>query len=389
MSIGAAVGPGAGVYLPRGITTIAERLHDAGYTTAAIHSNPYPSRLFGYQRGFDHFDDALRVAVSGPLAIHLQRAINYMTTRPYRAAASVNTLALRWLDSDLLPRPFFLWLHYMDAHGPYVPSRADMRDDREGLVGPSGRSRAALWRRAKWSPQSVTTEERTVLRDLYDAEVRGLDREIGGLVHALGDRGLIENTGLVITSDHGEAFGEHGKFDHPNELYDENLRVPLIVVAPGMAGTIDDTVVSTIDVAATLMDLAALGEGLHPGSSLTHRTPVDDAAVISEVSGEREDAGMQKFCVRTRTHKLVVTYRGGSPTREALYDLVQDPGETHDVREEQFQTRDRLAEILASHLRNHHVGAIDVLPIESADQDPRLRHRVEERLRDLGYLETE
>ncbi|MBV9119173.1 MAG: sulfatase-like hydrolase/transferase [Chloroflexi bacterium] len=385
-------GQGMARQLPRSIRLISESFQDAGYQTVGIHSNPYLSRAFGYSAGFDTFDDDLKLGGT-KLSVQAHRVINRMRARPHMTAEELNARALAWFDRYDGHRPFFAWLHYMDVHGPYLPPDEHLRAVRPAGVKLNERSLAALWRRAKWHPETVTDDERALLIDLYDAEVRSTDTSLGRLLDELERRGQLGETVLAITSDHGEEFGEHGRYDHPNDLYEELLRVPLILRLPGQAsaGMVHDGVVPTSDLAPTLLEAAKLPrEPRHMGRGLLRL--VNGGAghehVICEVTGEFQDEGLRKFAVVTATHKYETAFSGDQRVRELLRDFRSDPGETRDFAAEQPDLCRELTGVLDAHLARFHArGEPEPAAVAASADSDALSAEVEERLRGLGYIE--
>jgi arylsulfatase len=289
---------------------VAARLRQAGFVTGGFHSNPFVSRAYGFDRGFDTFDDDLRFGRNRIVAL-AQRAFDIARNRNYARADEINERSLRWLDSvaDSGSR-FFLWNHYMDVHGPYEPPSGY----REFISGyPGDRAVQRLYKRAIKNPDSVTDDERSLLIDCYDAEVRCTDQRIGSLLDALRDRGLLDETLVIVTADHGDAFGEHGYYEHPRYLHDELLHVPMLVGGPGVSGGTHGTPVSTLDVVPTLLE--GVGVGDRGGSDDSHDLPgrslrviaagwVDgdgpahDRRVFGQAHGEGADERLRRFSVR-------------------------------------------------------------------------------------------
>ncbi len=210
--------------LPSSAVTLAERLKAGGYRTGAIIGSVILDESYGLSQGFDDYDDAIAVQPRETVAMaELQRT-----------AGEVTAAARNWIRREA--RPWFLWVHYYDPHLPYSPPA------KYAAVMP-GRP--------------------------YDAEIAYVDAELAGLLRSL-DR---TRTAIVITSDHGEALGDHGEADHGFFIYDSTLRVPLIIAAPGLKPRVVREQVRSIDIAPTIAGLAGLpaqasaedtGEDLQP-----------------------------------------------------------------------------------------------------------------------------
>ncbi|TNE83945.1 MAG: hypothetical protein EP330_31365 [Deltaproteobacteria bacterium] len=240
--------------LPDDATTLAERARDVGYRTWGIAANrAYLSRNWGLNQGFDLW--------------LCEQLDNYQIGYP--TAERVTDLALRALD-ERGDEPVFLFLNYMDAHTPYFVRDGHRMSDAPLYPRFQHDTRAyRLVRRlvllTGWGPAPVLR----AWSDAYDADVSYLDLQVGRLLDGLEARGIDENDYVVILSDHGEYFGEHGLVTHSKGLHDEVVRVPLIVRGPGFPAGRSDALVQTQDVprwltekmgAAPLPDAEATGE---------------------------------------------------------------------------------------------------------------------------------
>ena len=377
-----------------GRTLVSETLAEGGYRSGGFHSNLYLSADFGYDRGFETlYDSKTNPSATARLRQIVKDRLND-DSLPYRLLArgfeiaerrtganvgsayvnadEITDRAIEWARGADAGTPQFLWVHYMDAHHPYVPPEHHQRVFRDEPVGE--RSAIQLRRKMVEAPDEVTDGELDTIGDLYDAEIRFADAEIARLVEAV--RSAWDgDTSLVVTADHGEEFREHGRFSHHATFYDEVLHVPLLVDI-GDGGGRHDELVGLLDVAPTLVDYAGLS---HPetfyGESL--RGPIEGSgwertAVIGDW---QTDAGERRFAYRDVDWKLI-----RRPDREELYDLGADPGETTNVRGEHADVADRLGERLDEHERAVEATATDLGTIE-------MDEGVKQRLRDLGYQE--
>jgi arylsulfatase len=278
---------------------------EAGRATAAFHSNPFVSRAFGYDHGFDTFDDDLHLG-QHKLVAFAQRALDKLRNRHYARASEINDRSLAWLDS-LDDEPFFLWNHYMDPHGPYLP----VGDFREMYADdpPGDRTLQRLYKRAIREPESITDAERRLLIDCYDAEIAYTDAKLREFLDGLAERGLLRNTAVVVTADHGDAFGEHGYYEHPRYLHDELTHVPMLVRLPDSSTARIETPVSTLDVVPTALDLFGIDHDV-PGRSLLDLASdaASDRTVFSQAAGEDEDANLRRFAARDRESQAFGTY---------------------------------------------------------------------------------
>ena len=231
------------------IVTLAETLRGAGYATAAFVTNPLLKRASGLAQGFDVYRDEF--VGDWFLDGSPQWWIASMT------AEHVDAAVLDWLDRTP-DTPHFVYLHYIDVHGPYLTTRPWGRP--AGSVAPN------LAEFARTSGRM-----RSLMLDLYDGALQHLDGEIGGLVRALAARGILDRSLLIVTADHGEEFHDHGGFGHGHTLYEELVHVPLIMArtkAFPQTRIVDD-VVGQIDLVPTIAELVGVPPppGL-PGRSL-------------------------------------------------------------------------------------------------------------------------
>ena len=179
-------------------------------------------------------------------------------------AASINRAFLNWLADRREPdRPFFAFLNLLDAHDPYtLPQGAPYRFVTYSSTLDECRAVYELWRVLDKTklPRSVIT----LARDSYDDCLRYIDEQLGILFDELQRRGVLEQTLIVVTSDHGEGLGEHGLFDHGESLYRTEIRVPLLIVPPSglQSSVVVDETVSLRDLPATIVDLVGQGQWL-------------------------------------------------------------------------------------------------------------------------------
>lgn len=354
--------------------TIPEILQDAGYHTAGFHSNPLLSNLFGFDRGFDAFDARLPLSntdfLPGRAKILVDKFLRLVRKHPYLPAEGVNERALDWLDDHDDDRPFFLWLHYMDVHGPYIA--------KEGNHYLNKYRGERLWRKAVKRPEEIMDAEHERLVDLYRAEVEYTDDCLGVLLDGLRDRGLFDETVTVVTADHGEQFREHGSYSHPHQLYDELTHVPLIVHDPAETPTQIKEPVELLDVAPTLVSRVGAdvpqsfaGCDLRDGSTDADPVAISEADLVPAYNAS----------IRTATHRYI---RNDISSTEELYDLRTDPEEQDDVAKEQVEICRTLADRLDTHIESTKRAAGPDRDVTHHDIDD---ESVEDRLSDLGYLQ--
>lgn len=329
-------------------TMLAEKLKEVGYQTASFHSNPLLSRYHGYDRGFDLFIDSLgesglfrrRIWVRTKVgSLHrltnktlsklskiLSPVLSRVGQEPIITAEMINSRALSWLKEHR--KGFFLWLHYMDVHSPYLASPQYLRQFHDQTV--THRKIIKLCREMLEDPAKLSPDEVTTLINLYDAQIRYVDDNISSLLTSL-DVDLT-NTIIIITADHGEEFGEHGKFGH-RSLYDGIMRVPLMIVGPGIkAGTVVNKQVSLIDLAPTITDLVGIDSVPHfQGQSMLPVMKGVESAAQGTISTFNElGSGRRYIAYRTPEWKYIRTEGLGEVNTlisEELYNLRDDPKE--------------------------------------------------------------
>lgn len=305
--------------------TVAAHLKSKGFATGAFHSNPFVSRAYGFDRRFDKFDDDLYLGKHKFVALG-QRAFDKLRNRHYARATEINDRSLDWLDSLDGDRPFFLWNHYMDPHGPYEPPDEYRKRYHEKPV--SDRYAGKLYKRAIKTPDSITDSEQQLLVDLYDAEIRYTDEHIQQLFKGLSDRDLLSESLIIITSDHGEAFGEHDYYEHPRYLHRELVHVPLFVSMPGVEPDVIESPVSALDIAATINEVNDTGEAL-PGESLRSiwgdPPAYEERVVYAQARGEGDDEHLRRFSARSTVATV-------SLERDSVSgDIVSEDGHDDDL----------------------------------------------------------
>lgn len=275
--------------------TIATLLAGSEYTTGAFHSNPYVSRGYGFARDFDAFDDDLHLGQHKLFAL-VQRAFDKLRRRHYAPATEMNERSLAWLEG--VDEPFFLWNHYMDPHGPYDPPDEYAREF-FGDTTSTKRAQKLYWRAAVTDPESITAAERQEMLDLYDGEIRYVDAQIGAFLDTLAERDLLEDTIVIVTADHGDAFGEHGYYGHPRQLDDELLEVPMVISGPDVPDTTVKAPVSTLDIVPSVLDAVGEASTELPGGSLLSDSLSSDRQVFSQVRGMKDESHLRRYCVRS------------------------------------------------------------------------------------------
>ncbi|HSJ66019.1 MAG TPA: sulfatase [Gemmatimonadaceae bacterium] len=321
--------------------TLAEVLVERGYVTAGFVANPfYASYEHGLDRGFVHYEDypvtlgqtlnsasltALLFAGRAGFSYNLfRRALDNFEYFGRKNADDISGDFLSWLDAGR-EAPYFAFLNYMDAHVPYTPP-AELAS--EFGVRPS----PPLWHRITRNRSTLTEEERRAGaydRNRYDASIAAIDRSLGALFDTLERRGALENTLVIITSDHGEHLGENGIYSHANSLYMPNLHVPLLLWMPGRVpegGLRIAEMVTLRSLPATILELVgASDERRIPGASLAPlwrggQPPADPLlASVRQGINMTEDLPVARGDLHSLTERELQFIR--NPDSEELYDL--------------------------------------------------------------------
>lgn len=309
--------------------TLAEHLKAAGYATGAVSSFTWLRRDRGYDQGFDYFEEAFRED-------HPERGV----TGPHAVAAAKEIL--RRFEGE--SRPTFLWVHLFDAHADHVSHEGiDFGADRGGR---------------------------------YDAEIAFVDRQLGALVEAVGATPRGAEAVWIVHGSHGYGLGEKGHVGHGDELFEPHVRVPLVVVAPGVRpATIDARAVSTGDIAPTLLELAGVQGAEVEGQSLLPllRWAAGDEAQEGPAP-ERSPVyvrGYRRAVLVDGPLKLLRVIRDRGKPRHQLFDVDADPGEERDLSGSREAELARMMAVLDERER----GAKDQQyrrkrPASGSDDDP-------------------
>lgn len=326
-------------YVNDTITTLAEVLQSRGYRTGGFVGAFVLDHRWGIAQGFDHYFDAFDLS-NYQMAAGLDAA--------QRPGSEVVDHALAWLDEDR-DRPFLAWVHLYDPHSPYTP------------------------------PEPYRSRFPATMQGAYDAEIAATDAQIGRLLDRLRESARLDDTIVVVVSDHGESLGEHGEQQHGFFVYDAAVRIPLIVAGPGVPARAVPEQVRIVDVMPTILDLvgAEVPSDVQ-GVSLLPLGRGEELELLgfSETWYPRYHYGWSELtAVSNGQYKFIA-----APRRE-LYDTQADPGETRDLA----ASNPRMADALERALREMATRtAVAATPQAPRAIDP----AVEERLRALGYVAT-
>jgi len=342
------------------LPTLATILKDKDFVTAAFVANPVLKPKFGFGNGFDHY-----------------RMVNRVPPRYKAPANQVNKRVIQWLETRTSNNRLFLWVHYMEPHGPYHPPEKFLSlFDKDAFSAPdkislqskgynNGKSGIPYYQQQGFSPPSRDGKDYLAR---YAAEVRFIDSRIGHLLDELRKQNILNNSVVVITSDHGEALaGDHGYyFSHENGLTQDQVHVPLILFYPSCdGGTVIDRPVSTVGIAPTVLDLLGV-----------ERSENFDGVGLLD---ENED-----YVVSQRTREITVRQgvwkMSWDKTEKSikLYNLSDDPQETTNLKEmypDVVQNLERQIQYLESRPA-----------LAEPSRRKKLSWKTKEALKALGYL---
>ena len=402
---------GKNLYLDEEVPTVAEIFSSKGYETLGICKNPWVSAQTGLHRGFKKFVSTLsrshldrfssRLSL-GWITFCLETDIRFMA---YHWAYQVRLFQeiTRWiLNSQKRNKPFFIFVNYLGAHTPYDPPQpfkrkfekihnrnTDLQKIRDVFNSRHGYPYVA-------KKSEVSEKEWDTLKSWYDGEIAYIDFFLGKLFDYLKERELYDNTFIVITSDHGENFGEHELANHLFCLYDTLLHVPLVMKFPryvSVSARIPD-IVSTIDIFPTLLNILGVktkgkfevsGVNLFPFKNRIYHEylfaeygpPVADINDLKRFCPSVDQSICDKYnkslkCVRTKDFKYIIASDG----KEELYNLEKDPEESQNVINEFPEKAKELKSLLVEELKGHPIKK----RVSTFDEEMR------KRLRELGYF---
>lgn len=365
-----------GQALPENVVTIAEVMSEQGFLTYGFVTNPNLKKIFNFDQGFDFFDDRLledkfyygvlrQLGQKPPYFLRL--FTNRFNTHVRDNARLANNFIIPWLR-EYQDQNFFMYLHYMDPHRPFIP--------------PAPYNKMFPY---------VRGDKDSRMLSLYDGEIRFVDTEIGNLIDELKALRLFAKTLLIITSDHGQAFGEHGDYGHGRTIYQNQLQVPLLGRGPGnfSGGRQIAAPVKVLDLVPTILDFLDIesdvdweGSSLLPlienekseetGKPIFLEENLDGNYILSGVIKNNE----WKHILTEKSALRDVTKEG----REELYNLVQDPQESNNLV-------DREPEMLET-MRNYLIGFKNRLPAQERNPSQvKIDPETIRQLRALGYLQ--
>ncbi len=376
--------------LPDSVVTLAELLSETGYYTKGFSNNPNNSSVFNFQQGYADYVDlkpslyfgaspsASKLSMYNVLRmirhkVFSRLGVNMRIEDFYQPAEVVTQVGLDWLDEGAVPEgtPFYLFLHYMDPHDPFMDPDAP-----EG-----GYARARM--------ENPPAELEGAMRKAYNLEIARLDKALGVLFEGLKDRGIYDDALIVFASDHGEEFFDHEGWWHGQTLYDELVHVPILLKLPGNqhAGVRNPDMARHIDLPPTMLHFAGapVPEDM-PGQPLYDKNGnLFTNQIIGYSYGHNDFEGNILHGVRSKTMKFNHANPDNPrniPTTE-LFDLEKDPDEKHNLAEDAGY-RSKLEELEATINQYEKVIRENAAePVGDAD----ISGEALQQLEALGYLE--
>ncbi len=361
-----------------GVPSLVESLRAHGYLTSAIVSNRHVLHpYFGFAEGFDCYSSPNNI---GSIRLRFQPISHLLCLATYsfpevfarhRIAGQINADIFAWLE-QFSSTPFFLFINYMDPHIPYFPpSPFDKLYEEERRSWIDRAITFANFRQGKLDLATYTDYE----EPQYDGELGYLDWELGKLFREMRELGIYDPALIVVTSDHGELLGEHGLLGHAKDMYEEAMRVPLLVKYPFSSRTgIEARPIQMVDILPTVFDILDL-----PLPSGLSGTPygLPERPIVGELFRSTRGLGIRRVIYKGR-HKLMQHTRSNDLE---LYDLQADPHEGKNLSRE----RDDIASVLLRDLtrwREEH-------PPRGTAEEPEAGttvNEIMEGLKALGYV---
>jgi arylsulfatase A-like enzyme len=348
-------------------TTLVEILQQAGYATGGWTANRLMAAARGFAQGFDEYEMVTHPKLRPDTPPGTEFAV--------APASEVTQAALRWLRGRRRgdrPAPFFAYLHYLEPHTPYLCP--------DGSGEPCRATEAELTRRLLKRDWEFDGRENELIGSLYDVNVARMDAALGELMRALRAEGLLTDTWVIVTADHGEHLGERGVYLHGTTLNQPAVRVPLLLSPPSRESAVVDVTVSLADVAPTILTLAGVaipdsftGRSLAnalAGRSLPRRPVVTE---LLPTSRKLDPALRHRVAVIDGRDALLLA-RDGTLQR---FDLSADPGEANPLAASLTELGGLLATAGVRMAESYDLST------EDADISPEML----EHLQALGYLQ--
>ncbi len=312
-------------------TLISEVLKRSGITTAAFHSNPYLCGYFGWNRGWNIFYDSMQDEVSDKI--------------PYIKGDSINYKVKQWLASYTENdnyHPFFLWTHYMDVHEPYIPARKYL-DKVDPSIDLSEKAMLNLFKEVILKRDISDHKIVKFLKKLYNAGVCETDDYVKDFFNLLEKYGALKDSIIIIATDHGDEFGEHGGLSHDGKMYSELISSPLLIYKYNHTqGELYDDLVSNIDIPPTILHLFGLEQSeAFKGHSLLPLENYPQNGVFGEAIGKtsNHEKETDKPIYFYQEKDLKIIYQESDQSWE-MYNLYEDPQELNNLIDNSNKSKD-------------------------------------------------
>jgi len=373
-------------WLPGSRDTLAEAFKRSGFQTVGFFAGPFLHPAFGLAQGFDSYHDCTSYS---DFTIDMFKGELRVAELFMRAHADVtNPIVTRevdkWLDAHP-DGPAFLFIHLWDVHYDYIPppQYASLFTDPNYAGEIDGRLATFAKIGTRLSPEDIKQ-----MMALYDGEIRWTDDAVAKLIESLKKHDRFEHAVFAVTSDHGEAFFEHGLHGHHNTLFEEEVRIPLIIRAPGVKpGTRVSTQVQITDIGPTLLDLAG-ADPLTQATGRSLRPLLDDPLsawphthLFMELLSRITD--FHGVSIRTQKWKYVLIL---GANKWAVFDLTRDPGEQRPLARESLPLDPEYFDQLYKRTAKELDAIARRLPAINERDTPPISKMSEAQLRALGYL---
>lgn len=343
--------------------SLASFLKKIGYKTAAFNSNPH-FKLWGFNKGFEYFEDFLyktgkernkiierikkkfvkMVGKERRIVKYLYRFLSLLSTDillPYADAKIMNEKVFEWLNAHKNQK-FFCWMHYMDPHYPFFPpiEYVDVKIKPKEILRVN-----RLQRLAAHYKESLSDEDTKILINLYDAEIKFLDKYFGEFLRKIKEMDLFDDSIIIFTADHGELFGDYGLFGHQYDvLYQKQLHVPLIIKSPEVRKEVVNHCVSLIDIPFTIVEMLNIDTSSFNGNSLWERKYVISEGFKIKRDLDK-DEGIVISCQRDNW-KLIID---DIHNKKELYNLNEDPNESINLYDKERRIASELENVIKRH----------------------------------------
>jgi arylsulfatase A-like enzyme len=342
----------------RGTPTFAQWLLAYNYQTAAFIANPLLIPFFGFNLGFESYN-----------------------LIKWKNCSEIVDLTLEWIQSRDKQKPFYLYLHFMDVHAPYNPPPLYKKKFTTNYNGPVNGA-IGDYKKLMFEKKDLhlSKEDVNQLIALYDAEIAYFDSQFERLISGLKELGVLKNSIIVITSDHGDELMDHGGLGHGHTLFDELILIPLIIRNAGIGKKIHyDGLFELIDLAPTLMGMLKIPLGHEvTGKNFTpyleKQTPLKNIAFSEIHRTEGLRAGTWFVSARSKTDKVIYSPK---QKKHTLFNLLIDPKERNPIQGKQRKKFDDLKKSIKNWR----------MVFGSKEHREEFPPEVKEALRSLGYVQ--